>query len=286
MQLAKRIECFVVESDGFTKLRQRGKAEAGINEATVSEWRWHVKSSVGKSAVIDSAGRAVLSKTGAVMPMRSSARIHATAIVSAEADLADDVEVGPFVVIEGPVRLGPGCVVRPYVHLVGPLTMGRGNMIYSGAVLGERPQHTRYNNEPTCVEIGDDNIFREHVTVHRGTTHSMKTVIGNHNYLMAGCHVAHDCVVGNRCILTNGCLVAGHCIIEDNVILSGNSALQQFCRVGRLAFLSGVSASTKDVPPFVIHQGIDTVSGVNLIGMKRAGMTAEEINAAFKAAAW
>ncbi len=206
-------------------------------------------------------------------------RIHPTAVISPEVELADDVEVGAFALLEGRITLGAGCVVRPGAYLFGTITMGPGNVVYTGAVLGEQPQHLRYKGEPTSLEIGANNIFRENVTVHRGTTHSMKTVIGNHNYLMAGSHIAHDCVIGDRCIFTNGCLVAGHCVIEDNVILSGNSAVQQFCRVGRLAFLSGVSASTKDIPPFVIHQNIDTVSGVNLIGMKRAGMTPEQINA-------
>jgi UDP-N-acetylglucosamine acyltransferase len=107
----------------------------------------------------------------------------------------------------------------------------------------------------------------------------MQTVIGSHNFLMAGAHVAHDSVIGNRCILTNGSLVAGHCVLEDNVIISGNSAVHQFCRVGRLALLSGLSASTKDIPPFVVQQGIDCVSGLNVIGMKRAGLNLEQFAA-------
>jgi UDP-N-acetylglucosamine acyltransferase len=217
------------------------------------------------------------------MPIRPSARVHATAVLSAEVDLADDVEVGPFVVLEGPVRLGPGCVIRPYVHLIGPLTMGRGNKVYSGAVLGERPQHTRYNDEPTSVEIGDDNVFREHVTVHRGTTQSWKTVIGSRNFLMAGAHVAHDCRGGNGCILAIGALVGGHCVIEDGAYLSGNSAVHQFVRVGRLALLGGASGSSKDIPPFIIQQYINTVCGVNVIGMRRAGMSGAEIDAVRRA---
>ncbi len=213
------------------------------------------------------------------MPIRPSARIHATAVISPEADLGDDVEIGPFVVIEGAVRLGPGCVVRPYAHLVGPLTMGRGNKVFSGAVLGERPQHLRYNGEPTGVEVGDDNVFREHVTIHRGTTQSWKTVIGSRNFFMAGAHVAHDCRVGNGCILANGALVGGHCVVEDGVFLSGNSAVHQFVRVGRLALLGGASGSSTDIPPFVIQQYINTVCGVNVIGMRRAGLTAAQIDA-------
>jgi UDP-N-acetylglucosamine acyltransferase len=210
-------------------------------------------------------------------------RIHPTAVISADVELADDVEVGALAVIDGKITLGPGCVIRPGAYLYGRITMGRGNVVFSGAVVGEQPQHLKYRGEPTSVEVGDFNIFREHVTVHRGTTQSMKTVIGNHNYLMAGAHIAHDSVIGDRCIFTNGSLVAGHCVIEDNVILSGNSAVHQFCRVGRLALISGCSASTKDVPPFVIQQGIDCVSGLNLIGMRRAGMTSAQIDTARRA---
>jgi UDP-N-acetylglucosamine acyltransferase len=207
-----------------------------------------------------------------------SARIHPTAVISPEAELADNVEVGPYVVIEGPVRLGPDCVVRPYAHLCGPLTMGRGNLVFPGAILGERPQHLKYNGEPTSLEIGDGNIFREHVTIHRGTTQSWATRIGSNNFFMANSHVAHDCRIGDRCILANGALVGGHCVLEDGAYLSGNSAIHQFVRIGRLAMLSGCSATTKDIPPFVIQQYIDTVVGVNVVGMRRAGMSAVQIN--------
>src|SRR5262245_55749114 len=116
------------------------------------------------------------------MQQPPSVRIHPTAVVSPEAELAEGVEIGPFAVIEGPVRLGAGGVIRPYVHLCGPLTMGERNVVFTGAVLGERPQHIKYNDEPTRLEIGDNNVFREHVTVHRGTSHSWATRIGNDNY--------------------------------------------------------------------------------------------------------
>jgi UDP-N-acetylglucosamine acyltransferase len=161
--------------------------------------------------------------------------------------------------------------------------MGRGNHVYSGAVLGEQPQHTQYKGEPTSLEIGDDNIFREHVTVHRGTTAAWTTRIGSHNFFMANSHIAHDCRVGDRCILANNALVGGHCVLENNVFLSGNSAVHQYVRVGRLALLSGCSATTKDVPPFVIQQNIDTVVGVNVIGMRRAGIPRPEIDAVRRA---
>lgn len=208
-----------------------------------------------------------------------SARIHPTAVISPEADLAGDVIVGPYAVIEGRVRIGPGCILRPYVHLCGPLTLGQGNLVCTGAILGERPQHLKYNDEPTGLEIGDHNIFREHVTVHRGTTQSWTTRIGSQNFFMAHCHVAHDCRIGNRCIFANGALVGGHCTLGDGVYLSGNCAVHQFCRIGKLALLSGCSATTKDIPPFIIQQNIDTVVGVNVVGMRRAGMSREQIDA-------
>src|SRR5918911_4115426 len=123
-------------------------------------------------------------------------RVHPTAVISPEADLARGVEVGPYAVLEG------------------PLTMGRGNVVHAGAVLGERPQHLKYNGEPTGLEVGDFNIFREHVTVHRGTTHSWVTRIGSHNLFMVNSHIAHDCQVGNGCIVANGALLGGHCVVE------------------------------------------------------------------------
>ena len=216
---------------------------------------------------------------GIEMSLPSSCRIHPAAVVSPQARLGENVEIGALAVIDGPVTIGDDCVIRPGAYLFGPMTLGRGNLVYSGAVLGERPQHLKYNDEPTSVEIGDRNIFREQVTIHRGTTHSMKTVIGDDNFFMVNSHIAHDCVVGNRCVLANGALVGGHCTLEDNVILSGNCAAQQFVRIGRLAMISGCSATTKDIPPFVIQQNIDNVVGVNVIGMRRAGISRDQINA-------
>jgi UDP-N-acetylglucosamine acyltransferase len=204
--------------------------------------------------------------------------VHPTAVVSPEAELAEGVQVGPFAILEGRVRLGPGCIVRPHAHLIGPLTMGQGNVVCTGAVLGERPQHLKYNDEPTGLEIGDFNIFREHVTVHRGTVHSWLTRIGSHNFFMVNSHVGHDSTIGNRCIITNGALIGGHCILEDNVYLSGNAAVHQFNRLGRLCMISGCSATTKDVPPFIVQQGINIVVGINVIGMRRAGMTSPQVD--------
>jgi UDP-N-acetylglucosamine acyltransferase len=217
------------------------------------------------------------------MPIAQSARIHPTAVIDPAADIGEGVEVGPFVVIEGEVCVGAGCLLRTGVHLVGPLTLGCHNSVFSHAVLGEQAQHLRYNGEPARLVIGDQNIIREHVTIHRGTAASGETRVGNHNFLMANCHIGHDCRVGNHCILANGALMAGHCMLENNVYLSGNSALHQFVRVGRLALLSGVSATTKDIPPFILQNRTNYVVGLNVVGMRRAGIPGERIDAVRRA---
>lgn len=216
--------------------------------------------------------------------------VHPTAQISAEAALAPDVRVGPFAIIEGPVTVGPGTTIAGRSHLIGPLVLGANNQIHSGAVIGGDPQHLGYKGEPTNVEIGDGNIFREHSTVHRGMPVGVgpgtgTTKIGDRCLFMAGAHVAHDCVVGSDVILANGALLGGHVTVGDRALISGNSAVHQFCRVGRLALLSGTSASTKDIPPFWVMQNVNHVRGLNLVGMKRAGIAPAErvaIRAAFK----
>ena len=204
--------------------------------------------------------------------------IHATAIVDSAANLADDVVVGPYAIIEGPVTLGPGCVVRPHAHLIGPLTLGRNNHIGTGAVFGDRAQHLRYDGPSMGVTIGDDNVFREHVTVHAATQQA-GTRIGHRNYFMANSHVAHDCLVANQCIFANGALLAGHVHVEDSVFISGNCAIHQFSHVGRLAMMSGGATASKDIPPFMVHEGRNRIVGVNVVGMRRAGMPAEQVDA-------
>jgi UDP-N-acetylglucosamine acyltransferase len=206
-------------------------------------------------------------------------RIHPTAIISSEAELADDVRVGPFAIIDGCVRVGAGSIIHGHAHLIGPITMGRDNQVYPNAVLGGRPQHAGFRDEVTSIEIGDGNIFRECVTIHRGTTAAYVTRIGNSNTFMCGSHVGHDCVVGNHCTLVNNALLGGHCLMEDGAIISGNSCVHQFCRLGRLSFMSGASGTSKDMPPFIIQHEINIVAGVNLVGMRRAGFRAEQINA-------
>ena len=206
--------------------------------------------------------------------------IHPSAVISAEAELAPDVQVGPYSIIEGPVQIGPGTVIEAHACLSGPLIMGRDNFVAHGAVLGKSPQHRSYRGETTSLLIGNDNVFREHVTIHRGTpVGGGRTSIGHRNLFMIGSHVGHDGIVGNDCTLTNGALVAGHAELYDSCILSGHAAVQQRVRVGRLAMLGGLGSSTKDLPPFVLAQGYNCVSGLNLIGLRRSGMSNEAINA-------
>ena len=222
------------------------------------------------------------------MPPRDPALIHPTAVISEAAQLAPDVRVGPFAVIEGDVRVGAGTCVGPQTHLIGPLVVGENNHVGTGTVLGGAPQHLGYKGEPTLVEIGDGNTFREHVTVHRGMPVGVgpgtgTTRVGHRNLFMAGSHVAHDCVVGNECLFANAAVIGGHVVVGDRALLSGNSAVHQFCRVGRLALLSGASASSKDIPPFWVMQEVNWVCGVNTIGMRRAGIPSPEIQAVRRA---
>lgn len=210
--------------------------------------------------------------------------IHPTAVVAPDARLAPDVTVGPFAVIDGPVELGPGCVVAAQARLIGPIVAGEKNTFDTGCVIGGAPQHTAYKGDPTRVAIGSGNTFREHVTVHRGMPVGAgpgtgETRIGDGNLFMAGAHVAHDCVVGSHGIYANSALLGGHVETGDRVFLSGNSAVHQFCRIGRLAFLSGSSASSKDIPPFWVMQDVNRVCGVNVVGMRRAGVPNAEIMA-------
>jgi UDP-N-acetylglucosamine acyltransferase len=205
--------------------------------------------------------------------------IHPTAVIDPEANLAPDVQVGPYVIIEGPVEVGPECIIEGHACLSGPLFMGAENFIGHGAVLGKSPQHRGYHGETTSLRIGDGNVFREFVTVHRGTHEGNgETRIGDRNMFMIASHLGHDVQVGNNCTVVNNALVAGHAILQDGCILSGLTAIQQRVRVGRLAMLGGLGSSTRDIPPFILQQGQNCVTGLNLIGMRRAGLSATAID--------
>jgi UDP-N-acetylglucosamine acyltransferase len=202
--------------------------------------------------------------------------IHTTAIIHPKAKLDSTVQVGPYAVIDEGVELGANCVVGPYVYLTGLTTMGVNNRLHAGCVIGDAPQDLKYKNEPTRLRIGDHNIFREHVTVHRSTKVGEETVIGSHNYLMANCHVAHNCRLGNHIIMANGALLAGHVEVQDHVFISGNCLVHQGARIGTLALMQGGAGIGQDLPPFTVAIGINTICGLNIIGLRRAGFTPEQ----------
>ena len=206
-------------------------------------------------------------------------RIHPTAIISPDAKLAADVVVGAFTVIGAQVEIDAGTQLAPHVVINGPTRIGRDNRIFQFASIGDAPQDKKYNGEPTQLEIGDRNVFRECCTINRGTVtgHGI-TRIGSDNLFMAYSHVAHDCIVGNKCILANNAGLAGHVELDDWVILSAYSGVHQFCKVGTHAFLGNNAAVTRDVPPYVIAVGSPAEPhSVNVEGLKRRGFTAEQI---------
>lgn len=196
-----------------------------------------------------------------------SARVHP------DARLAGDVEVGPYSIIGPDVEIGAGCRIGSHVVINGHTRIGRDNQFFQFTSIGEAPQHRAYQGEPTRVEIGDGNVFREFCTVHRGTTVDKGlTTIGNDNLLMAYCHIAHDCVLGDGIIIANGASLAGHVQIGDRCLFGGFALVHQFVRVGRLAFLGYSTGVTKDVPPFVrCADHVATPHGINSVGMRRAG---------------
>jgi UDP-N-acetylglucosamine acyltransferase len=212
--------------------------------------------------------------------------IHSTALVDPSASLAHDVEVGPGVIIEAGAVIGEACRIQARAVITGHVRMGKRNLVGYGAVIGSDPQDFAFSGEtPSMVEIGDDNIFREYVTIHRGTKEGSVTTVGNKNFLMVGAHMGHNSSVGNNVIIANNCLLAGYVEVQDGAVLGGGSVFHQFIRVGRLCMVRGGERFNKDVPPFVSAYGTSLVSGINAIGLKRAGFSAEarmEIKRAFK----
>ncbi|MEO8016943.1 MAG: acyl-ACP--UDP-N-acetylglucosamine O-acyltransferase [Pseudomonadota bacterium] len=205
--------------------------------------------------------------------------IDSRAVVSPQAELAADVSVGPFTVIEAGVRIGAGTWVGPHAVIKGPTTIGAGNKIFQFASIGDAPQDLKYNGEPTRLEIGDRNVFREFTTMNRGTVGGGGlTTIGSDNLFMAFTHVAHDCQVGSRCVMANYATLAGHVHLGDWVIMGGYSGTHQFTKVGAHAFIGNNAAVTRDVPPYVMAVGTPAVPhSINSEGLKRRGFTAEQI---------
>ncbi|MFH1746708.1 MAG: acyl-ACP--UDP-N-acetylglucosamine O-acyltransferase [Planctomycetota bacterium] len=210
--------------------------------------------------------------------------IHPTAVIDPQAELGNGLKIGPFCYVGPGVSLGDGCELISHVTLLGPAQFGAGNIVFPQAVLGAAPQDLKYRGGPTRLVIGAQNVFREHVTVHRGTEvdrHSAGiTQIGDHNLFMVGVHIAHDAEFGNHIILANQVQIAGHVRIEDRVTVGGATAMHHFVTVGRAAFVGGMTRVTHDVPPYMKVQGYDQdVRAVNTVGMERWHIPSESIAA-------
>jgi UDP-N-acetylglucosamine acyltransferase len=216
----------------------------------------------------------------------SSAKIHPTAIVDPAARMGIDVEIGPFSIIGPQSTIGEKTVVQSHVVIEGEVEIGAGNFIGHGAIIGVPPQDVSFSpKRKTRVEIGRNNIIREHCTIHRGSADGSATRIGDDNFLMAGAHIGHNCLIGNNVIIANNCLLAGYVRVDDSAFLGGGSTFHQFMHIGRLVMVQGSSAFGKDLPPFVIAAERNSVFGVNVIGLRRADFSAkdrDEIKAAFK----
>ena len=207
--------------------------------------------------------------------------IHPTALIDPAAELAEDVQVGPYTVIGPDVKIGSGTVIASHVVIKGPTTIGKNNHIFQFASVGEDCQDKKYKGEPTRLEIGDDNVIRENATIHRGTVQDQGvTKIGSGNLFMASTHVGHDCVVGDNNILANYAALAGHVKVGDSVILGGYTGIHQFCQVNSYSMCGMGSMVTKDVPRYVMVSGDPAKAhGMNFEGMRRRGMPAEVIKA-------
>lgn len=205
--------------------------------------------------------------------------IHPTAIIDEGAKLGSNVRVGAYSIIGADVEIGDDCDIGPHVVLRGPTTLGRGNRIFQFASVGEDCQDKKYAGEPTRLVVGDNNIFREFVTVHRGTVQDQGiTRIGDNNLLMAYVHVAHDCVVGDNVILANNTTLAGHVHVGNWAILGGFTGVHQFCHIGAHAFTAVNSVVVQDIPPYIMAQGHNAVPRtINSEGLKRRGFTNEQI---------
>lgn len=206
--------------------------------------------------------------------------IHPSAIVSAEAEIADDVWIGPYCNIGPRVQIGKGCRFESHVVVEGPTRMGVNNQFYPFATIGLRPQDLKFKGEEIFLTIGDHNIFREYVNVHRGTVGGGgNTRIGDHNFLMAYSHVGHDSILGNHIIMANAATLAGHVAIEDHATIGAFSGVHQFCRVGTHGYVGGYTVITKDVLPYskTVSERNTQAYGPNVIGLERKGFTAQQI---------
>jgi UDP-N-acetylglucosamine acyltransferase len=212
------------------------------------------------------------------------AKVHKTAIVDKDAILADDVEVGPYCLIGPEVWVGPGTKIGPHCVIHRWTSMGRNNNLVLSCSVGADPQDLKYKGEKTFLEIGDNNIIREYVTLNRATGVGQKTQIGSNNLFMATSHVGHNCIIGNNNVMANAVAIGGHVVIEDNTIMGGLAGIHQFCRIGKFAIMGGCSKAIQDVPPYSMCDGDPArIFGLNKIGLDRAGIS-KDAQAALKKA--
>jgi UDP-N-acetylglucosamine acyltransferase len=213
-------------------------------------------------------------------------KIHPTAIVDPNAKISADVQIGPFSMVGPDVTIGDNTIMQSHVVIEGEVAIGGGNFIGHGAVIGVPPQDVSFSpDRQTRVEIGNNNIIREYCTIHRGSADSSTTKIGDENFLMSGAHIGHNCLIGNNVVIANNCLLAGYVRVDDGAFLGGGSTFHQFMHIGRLVMVQGSSAFGKDLPPFVVAAERNYVFGLNIVGMRRAGLSANdrnEIKEAFK----
>jgi UDP-N-acetylglucosamine acyltransferase len=203
--------------------------------------------------------------------------IHPTALVSENAILAGDVEVGAFAIIEDGVNLGPGCKIDSHAKICTGVAMGPRNSVGHGAVIGGTPQDLGFDpTTRTGVLVGEGNTFREHVTVNRSTVEDGNTIIGDRNFLMAVSHLGHDVQIGNHNVIANNVMVAGHCRLGSRIFLGGGAGIHQFIHIGDFAMVQGNAGMTRDIPPYCIVHQINLLSGLNAIGLRRGGFTVEE----------
>jgi UDP-N-acetylglucosamine acyltransferase len=214
------------------------------------------------------------------MPVDPSARISPTARIHPNAQIGAGAVVGEFAIIDQDTVIGAGTVLEPYVYIKRWTTLGQRNQVSAGTVLGTDPLDKNFTGERSYLRIGDGNSIREHYTISRGTAPESETVIGDENYIMTSGHIAHNCRIGNRTVVAGCALVAGYAEIEDDAFVSGGVVIHQYSRIGRLAMIAGNTRVNSDVPPYFLYAGYNVeAKGLNLVGLKRAGFTAAEVQA-------
>lgn len=212
--------------------------------------------------------------------------VHPTAVVSEKSQIGRNVAIGPYCVIEENVTIGDDTTILSHAYIGKGTTIGKNNSIHMGAVIGHEAQNKSTAPSESFLRIGDHNVFREYVTVHRGASEQSTTVIGDHNYFMAFAHVGHDSQVGNHVLVTNAVLLGGHVLLEDHSVLGGGCGIHQHCRIGAFAMIGGHATITKDIPPYMlVDDNGDLIGSMNIIGLRRAGFSEEakrEIKNAYK----